>query len=249
MSRPLRHHHRDHVRQGRVVPGEAVQNDVAPVAVDGQEHQEEGPVGVVEEHRHRGAVGTDPGRRTPAMSAPAPGVPGGDGPEPGHERRVGERVRRGSSAAVMSAAWPAARRASTDVTVRSAPGHGRTPRVRRGGRDGPVGETVRTPRPQPDSRTSTALPLPHQRQVTVLDRLVEHLDVLDGQVPADRVVVERPCPPGGDDVEPGQVAARRAAVADHAGGPGGPGRRRGGVGGRPIGGGAGGPGGGGRGGG
>ena len=53
----------------------------------------------------------------------------------------------------------------------------------------------------------------------VIDGLVEDLHVLDRQVAADRIVVECRGLAGGHDVEPGQVAARRTAVAD--GGPGG----------------------------
>ena len=44
--------------------------------------------------------------------------------------------------------------------------------------------------------TSTAVPVPHQRQVTVLDLLVEHLLVLDGELATHRVVVEGPGAPG-----------------------------------------------------
>ena len=63
------------------------------------------------------------------------------------------------------------------------------------------------------SSTSTAPPGRTSGSVTASTALVEHLLVLDRQLAADRVVVERAGAPGRGDVEAGEVAARGAAVA------------------------------------
>src|SRR5947209_2572876 len=52
----------------------------------------------------------------------------------------------------------------------------------------------------------------------LLGDLGQELLVLDGELATDRIVVEGARPPRGGDVEPGEVAARSAAVAGGHGG-------------------------------
>lgn len=59
---------------------------------------------------------------------------------------------------------------------------------------------------------SAPVPTPSARDR--FDLLEEHLPLLDREIAAHRVVVERPFATGHSHVESGQVAARRAAIAD-----------------------------------
>ena len=145
-----------------------------------------------------------PGRPTPATRRAAPR--GGrrrasPGPSPGAPVGIGRRPATnpgsasgfgGSSVPLMSACDPVGAFAGRSTS---------------GGQDGSAV-------PGSTSLDRIAVPAPAARDL--LDRLVEDLDLLDGELAAHREVVERPGPARGHDVEPGEVAARRAAVAGRA---------------------------------